>query len=108
MPALLRQKEKITPRPALVTATYRGLLALRRDNWKAIFGTKWSGGHTNGSYGGLGPDKTMDDPDSGQLYNLETDPGETKNLYSVHPEMVSKLKARLETFKKSGRSAPLR
>jgi hypothetical protein len=49
------------------------------------------------------------DPDApGQLYNLETDPGETTNLYSKHPEIVKRLKAQLETFKNSGRSAPLR
>ncbi len=47
------------------------------------------------------------DPEApGQLYNLETDPGETTNLYSRHPERVAKLKARLEQFKQSGRSAP--
>ncbi len=46
--------------------------------------------------------------DSKQLYNLETDPGETTNLYSKHPEIVKRLKAQLETFKSSGRSAPLR
>jgi arylsulfatase A-like enzyme len=44
----------------------------------------------------------------GQLYNLETDPGETTNLYSKHPEMVKALKAQLDAFKASGRSAPLR
>jgi arylsulfatase A len=48
------------------------------------------------------------DPDApGQLYNLETDPGETTNLYSKHPEIVNELKAKLEEFKASGRSAPL-
>jgi hypothetical protein len=44
----------------------------------------------------------------GQLYNLETDPGETTNLYSRHPEIVKRMKAQLEKFKSSGHSAPLR
>jgi arylsulfatase A-like enzyme len=49
------------------------------------------------------------EPDApGQLYNLKTDPGETNNLYSKHPEVVQKLKAKLEQFKSSGRSAPVR
>ena len=49
------------------------------------------------------------DPDApGQLYNLETDPGETNNLYSKHPEIVKRLKGQLEIYKESGRSAPLR
>ncbi len=48
------------------------------------------------------------DPDApGQLYNLDTDPGETINLYSKHPEIVKELKSKLEAFKVSGRSAPL-
>ena len=53
----------------------------------------------------------LEDTDSqalGQLYNLETDPGETTNLYSQHPEIVKGMKAQLEAFRSSGRSAPLR
>jgi len=37
----------------------------------------------------------------GQLYNLETDPGERKNLYSQHPDVVKKLKKQLERLKKA-------
>ncbi len=48
-------------------------------------------------------------PDApGQLYNLDTDPGETDNLYFKRPEIVKELKSQLEQCKKSGRSAPLR
>ena len=47
-------------------------------------------------------------PDApGQLYNLQSDPGETTNLYFKNPEIVRELKGKLEEFKKSGRSAPL-
>ncbi len=100
LPALLQQKEKIVPRPALVTATYRGLLTLRDGKWKAIFGTKWSGGHTNENYGGLGPGKTMDDPESGQLYDLEQDPGEQNDLWESHPERVQQLRVQIETIRR--------
>ena len=44
----------------------------------------------------------------GQLYNLETDPGQRKNLYFKQPDMVKKLKTQLELFKKNGRSVPMR
>jgi arylsulfatase A-like enzyme len=44
----------------------------------------------------------------GQLYNLKDDPGETKNLYFEHPEIVARLKRQLEIYKQSGRSAPMR
>ena len=39
-------------------------------------------------------------------YNLAKDPGETKNLYNEHPDIVKRLKEKLEEFKKSGRSRP--
>lgn len=104
LPALLQQKEKITPRPAMVTATYRGLLALRHENWKAIFGTKWSGGHTNTNYGGLGPGKTMDDPNSGQLYNLDQDPYEKSDLWERRPDIVKKLRLEMERIKQLDKS----
>jgi hypothetical protein len=49
------------------------------------------------------PDSAPDAP--GQLYNLETDPGETVNLYFKYPEIVAELKALLENSKAQGRSA---
>lgn len=49
------------------------------------------------------PDTAPDAP--GQLYNLESDPGETTNLYFKHPEVVKELKALLESSKAEGRSA---
>ena len=48
------------------------------------------------------PDSEPDAP--GQLYNLDTDPAEAKNLYFEHPELVKELKALLEEAKESGRS----
>jgi arylsulfatase A len=49
------------------------------------------------------------DPDApGQLYDLETDPGETNNLYSNYPDIVKRMKSQLDGFMESGRSAPLR
>ena len=41
-----------------------------------------------------------------QLYNLEQDPGETKNLQSDHPEIVRKLMKRIERYVERGRSTP--
>lgn len=106
LPAILQQQDKIVSRPSLVTATYRGLLTLRQDNWKAIFGTKWSGGHSNHLYGGKGPDKLMDDPTSGQLYNLTNDPYEQNDLWESRPEVVAKLRDELERIKQLDKSDP--
>ncbi len=88
--------------------TNRLALAIRRDNWKYL-DHPGSGGNDY-SKGGLqelaSPDATSNAP--GQLYDLEADPGETRNLYFERPELVRELKAKLEEFKASGRSAPLR
>ena len=40
----------------------------------------------------------------GQLYNLETDPGETRNVYFEQPQIVKELKTLLDQSKASGRS----
>jgi arylsulfatase A-like enzyme len=40
----------------------------------------------------------------GQLYDLESDPGETTNLYFEYPEIVEELKVKLYEYRDSGRS----
>ncbi len=86
-------------------------MSIRDGNWKYL-DHKGSGGNDYDGEGewSMSPYKLEDtDPDApGQLYNLETDPGETINLYSKYPGIVKKLKAKLEEFKNSGRSVPLR
>jgi arylsulfatase A-like enzyme len=83
-------------------------LAIRRGPWKYL-DHKGSGGNR---YTGKAlkpfalPEKAPDAP--GQLYNLETDPGETTNLYFEHPDIVKELKAKLDKYVATGRSAPLR
>jgi len=100
LPALLRQKDAIAQRPALVTASYRGFLTLRDEKWKAVFGTKWSGGHPGAAYGGP-PQKGMppDAPSIGQLYNLLDDPCERQDLWDRHPEVVETLRLELQKIK---------
>ncbi len=97
-------------RPYLLTQAFGGqrTLALRRGNWKYIDHTGSGGNRYEND-----PDlRAFSIPDSapgspGQLYNLETDPGETQNLYAAKPEMVAELKALLEHSKSSGRSRPI-
>ena len=50
--------------------------------------------------------RTTDTTAPGQLYDLEQDPGEANNLYFNHPEVVKRLKAKLDQAKESGRSVP--
>lgn len=82
-------------------------LAIRRGDWKFL-NHKGSGGNKYTANSELGkyilPEAEPDAP--GQLYNLADDPGETKNLYNEHPEIVEQLRSLLDQSKKSGRSAP--
>ena len=100
LPVLLQQKEQINQRPALVTASYLGFLTLRHDSWKAVFGTKWTGGHPSTAYGGQLPKGTPpDDPSIGQLYNIAQDPYEKNDLWELHPEVVNQLRGEIDRIK---------
>jgi hypothetical protein len=48
------------------------------------------------------PRTPQPDHPPGQLYNLETDPGETTNLYNKHPDIVKQLKALLKECRDRG------
>ncbi|MCF1716634.1 arylsulfatase [Flavihumibacter sp. RY-1] len=56
--------------------------AVRKGNWKAIR-----------YYQGVNPVRT-------ELYNLETDPGENKNLSSANQQLVKELEAEMEKLRK--------
>jgi len=80
-------------------------LAIRRGPWKYL-DHRGSGGNNYDSRELKAyalPDTAPDAP--GQLYNFETDPGETTNLYSKHPEIVKQLKGLLDASKVAGRTA---
>jgi arylsulfatase A-like enzyme len=72
-----------------------GLPALRKGPWKIIFG-KMGGGFK----------KAPDSAATGQLYDLATDLGETKNLWNEQPELVAELTATMTRLVADGRSTP--
>ena len=45
---------------------------------------------------------------AGYLFDLEADPGETTDLWGAHPLVVERLTARLEEYRRRGRSVPRR
>ena len=109
LPAWLRE-DHAAIRPYLLQQAFAGqrTLSIRRGDWKYLDHTG-SGGNRYENNPGLKPFHLPDTaPDApGQLYNLETDPGETKNLSFEHPEIVTELKALLEQSKATGRSNKL-
>lgn len=51
-------------------------------------------------------DYPEDDDAAVELYNLADDPGQRHNLASKHPDVVKQLKAKLQTIRDRGHSAP--
>ncbi len=94
-------------RPYLLTQGFEGArtIAIRRGPWKYI-DHPGSGGNRYETHPGLKPFLIPDAAPGapGQLYQLEADPGETRNLYLEHPERVKELKSMLDQVKAAGRS----
>ena len=94
------RKDRQVRRTSMVNDSFTGLLSMRRGPWKYIDG--------QGGGGAKEPEEVNPDLPAGQLYNLEEDIRESKNLYKEKPELVKELKALLEHSKKDGRTAPVK
>ena len=75
----------------------------------------WIAGYWRDCSNGREVSDTWSDPRPGQepagspavqLFNLDSDLGETKNVQAEHPEIVAKLTKQLETLVSNGRSTP--
>ena len=108
LPVLLGQPRDKPVRRYTLHQTISLALAIRRGPWKYLDHQGSGGNNYRGKFlkPYALPEKAPDAP--GQLYNLDTDPGETTNLYFEHPQIVKELKSQLEAYKQSGRSAPAR
>jgi arylsulfatase A len=87
--------EFATVRETLVHHSGAGMFSVRQGPWKLVLGLG-SGGFS---------DPRHEDPQpggpQGQLYNLDDDPAETRNLWSAQPDKVAEMTALLESI--SGR-----
>lgn len=96
LPALLAAKPAAPVREFAVHHSLHGVFAIRQGPWKFTL-HRGSGGCTAPRT--LDPAKEGGPP--GQLYNLETDPSETRNVYANHPEIVQRLSAMLKRIQAS-------
>jgi arylsulfatase A-like enzyme len=85
-------------RESLVMHSSQGMFAMRRGGWKLIEGL--------GSGGFTAPVKVAPNAGEpfGQLYNLDTDPGERTDRYADSADEVARLSRELELIRSSGRS----
>jgi len=98
LPVLEGEKLEQPIREAVIHHSGQGLFCVRQGRWKLILGL--------GAGGFSGPIlKPKPGEPKGQLYDLQSDPGEKRNLYDEHPEIVQKLTELLERYKRTGRSA---
>jgi arylsulfatase A-like enzyme len=108
LPALLGDEETRPVREYTLQQTISNALGIRSGPWK-LLAHKGSGGNSYEEDSVLAkyriPDSSPESP--AQLYNLDSDPGESQNVYTEHPDIVTKLQERLEYFRSSQRSTPM-
>ena len=94
LPAFLSVSQDKPLRDFSVHHSLWGVFAIRQGPWKMI-PHRGSGGFT--SPRDIDPAKEGGPP--GQLYHLNDDPSETRNVWDEHPEVVARLSALLEKVK---------
>jgi arylsulfatase A-like enzyme len=98
---LLTGKVARSPREAVVHHSSQGHFAIRDRDWKLVLG--------HGSGGFTKPVEVATKPGDppGELYDMRTDPGETRDLYTERPDVVARLTKLLERWRSEGRSRAL-
>ena len=87
-------------REATVHHSGDGMFAIRQGKWKAIFHLG-SGGFSQPK-----TEKPVPGGPTGQLYELDADPAESRNLWLETPDVVASLTALLSRYQAEGRSRP--
>jgi arylsulfatase A len=98
LPALLGN-DRAPLREATVHHSINGSFSIRQGKWKLAF--------CPGSGGWSSPRPGQHDTSKlplVQLYDLDADVGETRNLQAEHPEIVQRLAALMEKYAREGRS----
>lgn len=91
------------------------MLAIRDERWKLVDCSQRPGAHppsaparlskTPARRNSIHETDQVDSPSALlELYDLENDPGETKNVATEHPEIVERLRGRLAEIRSSGHS----
>ena len=101
-PLLSGKRKTDTPlHEAVISQSVSGNFAVRMGKWKLLF-SRGSGGWSTPNEAVA---RKMGLPTT-QLYDLDTDPKESNNLHSQHPNVVEQLTAVFCKFVENGRSTP--
>ena len=95
LPLILGEQSEL--RAPVIHHSAAGMFAIRSGKWKLVAG--------NGS-GGRQQPKGKPFAQPFQLFDLEADLGEVRDVAKQHPEIVAKLTARLQQIRDNGRSPP--
>ena len=104
LPVFLGKQGDVPVRKYMLQQTHSLALSIRDGQWKYLAHKDSGGNNYKGPRLKMYALQETDPQAPGQLYNLETDPGETTNLYSKHPEIAERMKTQLEEFRTSGHS----
>jgi arylsulfatase A-like enzyme len=99
LPLLKGQNRPV--RESLVHHSIQGKFALREGRWKLIL-CPGSGGWSSPT----DAEATKQKRPAVQLYDMDVDEGEKRDLQAEHPEIVKRLTAKLEQIVAAGRSTP--
>jgi len=101
LPLLLKIRPQKAIREATVHHSIDGDFTIRKGDWKLLF---------SAGSGGWSPPKSTDKNikllPPYQLYNMKSDPGETKNLCDKYTAVVHELKTLMLKYINDGRSTP--
>ena len=93
--ALFGDAPPAAARDHLVHHSGQGVFAIREGRWKLILG-RGSGGFSRWT--------PPADAPAGQLYDLLDDPGERTNVHDARPDVVARLRTRLDDLRRRGTS----
>ncbi len=93
LPLWLGQSSAVEGQDAVVQSSSMGYFAVRSGDWKLIMGLGSGGFSYPKQYAAASGEAP------GQLYNLRKDPEEKENVYGINPEVVDRLKKRLQEIR---------
>ena len=102
LPAIYSEKEIEPIREATVHHSIEGQFTIRKGEWKLLLSPSSGGWSAPTPY----KKEALEGLPNVQLYNMTTDPSETKNVQAEHPEVVRELRELMLKYIRDGRSTP--